>query len=624
MVIPDWNGGPRTPKIEITLENKVPHARARPVDRLAATIIDIFVFLVPIYILLSAPLKRSLATQFILGAESDFFVTISALVLVAVILIVIYQTSMLFLFGTTLGKRLFNLRVVSMFEASPITLWDAFFRSWLWIAEAACLGLPWLSVFSDGHRRVLHDRATNTMVITDQPRAAASVPALWERSLVRAVFSFCLAIVAVVLIGEMRGVSERLHMEGVLFSAAEKEAGECEVVTQNMTEVDSQDHSRLSMAMSLYAAGLADRSCLEAEVEREVALQVPISGVTYLAQAFIYADDGEVSNAYLDRVCADAPGSLECSMSQLVSSWSDEDWQAVEEILRAAPKGSGYLEVWGIRHYMKQAQYASALGLLDTLVSRRELSEFSLSQRVKALFNNYREAEARVALQQAMVALPEEEGRDLGTWMCAQQLQNSCEALSSPACRGLPKWSVDLNYDNASETLARVLARECEGPGQLDFTDLSDSAESEIWRTFFRANLKKERRDRSAAVELFARVVDAPEAPELVRLDAIRRLAQLATPRQMDRVLRMWSSFESRESWVKAGNMLFSQLAEQKNADLALKVARHLTSHESLSPKSKSILLSMATTAGSEERKPASVKMREPIRQMLDSVGEEP
>ncbi len=47
--------------------------------------------------------------------------------------------------------------------------------------------------------------------------------------------------------------------------------------------------------MTLYAAGLADRECLEAEVEREIALQVPVGPVTYLAQAFVYADDAEVS-----------------------------------------------------------------------------------------------------------------------------------------------------------------------------------------------------------------------------------------------------------------------------------------------------------------------------------------
>src|SRR5437868_15209151 len=96
----------------------------------------------------------------------------------------------------------------------------------------------------------------------------------------------------------------------------EREIGACEVVSKNMEEesaTENEDpHLRLSKAMTLYAAGLADRSCLEAEVEHEMAVQVPVGPITYLAQAFVYADDPETSNSYLDEVCEEAPSSVEC------------------------------------------------------------------------------------------------------------------------------------------------------------------------------------------------------------------------------------------------------------------------------------------------------------------------
>jgi hypothetical protein len=241
-----------------------------------------------------------------------------------------------------------------------------------------------------------------------------------------------MAILSVTI--QIRGELDKLKMEKSLATIVDRDLGDCEVVNVATEEGGVDPHHRLKTAMTLYAAGLADRSCLESEVEGEVARQIPLGPITYLAQAFVYADDAEISNSYLDQVCDAAPGTVECSMSQLVTSWSDEDWRAVAEILRSAPVGSGYMDVWAVRHFMKQAQYPSALAALDRLLTHRELAEFSLSQRVKALFNFFREPEAVAAYQQAVVALPNDQADDLSSWLCSQQLQNGCSARTGSAC----------------------------------------------------------------------------------------------------------------------------------------------------------------------------------------------
>lgn len=619
MVIPDFSAGPRPPKIELTHESSEgPLRLARPLDRLAAAIIDICILLMPVYVLIASPLKRALTTSYILNSEADLFLGISALIAIAVVLIAAYQSLFHFFYGATAGKRILGLRVVHMFPGEELTYWDCLSRAGLWIAEAALLGLPWLAVFSNSRRRPFHDRMSDTIVVTRTPLGVYA-PSPWERGLVRGVFASVLGIAALIGVIEVRGTVERMRIESAFLAVTAKDVEECAVVTDNMGELDSSDHNRLNRAMSLYAAGLADRGCLEAEVEREVAMQQPVGAVTYLAQAFVYADDAEVSNAYLDKVCEDASESVECYMSKLVGSWSEDDWLAVEEILRTAPKGSGYLEVWGVRHYMKQARYSEALALLDNLSEHRELSDFSLTQRAKALFNLYRESESQVAFQQALVALPPEEARDLGTWMCVQQLQNSCAALQTAACGQLQKGEgEDYSFDNVADTLARVMAMECRKQ-PANYLALSEMTPSPAWQTFFRANLKRQREDRSAAAALYAKVIQMESTPDLLRIEAARRWMQFASASQLEHLTELWTQFQSKETWMKTGNLLFNRLAESRHSDLSLRVARHLMNSGALSPKGMAQLSAMVEKAPSE-RKPASLKVREQVKQLLEGL----
>lgn len=615
---PDLSNSPAENRL-VTTEPEL--SLARPLDRLAAAIIDIFILLVPLYILLSAPLKKWMMTSFILGSEPDFVVTILAMFFLAVMILVGYQSVCHHFYGATIGKRIYDLRVVPMFPGEKLVFWDHVLRSAIWVGELLCLGLPWLAVYSNPKRRPMHDRLCDTVVVTRAPSGVRG-PLHWERSLVRTLFAALIGFMTLVVAIQIRGAIDKLKMEKSLAALVDRDLGDCEIVSSSVSEEDSDPHSRLKVAMTLYAAGLADRSCLESEVEGEIAKQIPVAPITYLAQAFIYADDAEISNSYLDEVCEMAPGTVECSMSQLVTSWSDEDWSAVAEVLKAAPKGSGYMEVWGIRHYMKQAQYGNALTTLDGLLSNRELAEFSLVQRVKALFNFYKEPEAIAAFQQAVLSLPLEQGSDLSAWMCSQQLQNSCAAVSSPACaQALPdKAATEIDFEHTSQALAHVLALECKGGQGLDYMSFGEAVRDPDWQIFFAANANRTE-DKKSSGELFAQLLRSEKAPELLRVEAARRWVALASPSQMQEVVESWLTFDSREGWVKIGNMLFSRLAEQKNAELALRVAQRLAADESLSPLAVKILAGITNDPDAVgERRPASNKAKEQIKQLLDST----
>lgn len=611
MVIPDGSRPERPPKIEVSLDTSEHMQLARPIDRLAAAIIDIFVVLTPLFVLLSAPLKKGMMMSFILGAEPDFFLAIVFMTLLAGIVLIVYQTLSYHFMGTTIGKRALGLKLISVFsDQSTLGIWNLFLRSFVWVFGILCFGLPWLSVFSNVKRRALHDRVCDTIVVST--RGGAESPMLWERAMVRSVFSVLVALFSLSLLVQIQMVVSKMRMERSLASFMENQGAECEVVSHNFSEELDLDHARLKKAMTLYAAGMADKSCLEAEVEREIAQQIPVAPITYLAQAFVYADEADISNSYLDEVCEVAPSSPECAMSRLVSNWSDEDWDGVEQILNTSPFGSGYLEVWGVRHYMKQAQYDKALVMLDQLAGYRELADFSLVQRVKGLFNVYKEGEAIAALQQAQLILPEEEGRDLSAWVCAQQLQKGCGALNGSACQqAKPANNVlDINFELPAQSLMSVLAMECKNPRDVDYLTFSEVSADSDWRTFFLANLKRQREDRGASAELFARVVGSSSAPDILRIEATRRWIRFANPQQMNRMVDLWHQFDNREVWVKAGNLLLSRLAEQKNFEQALNVARNLLTWQSLSPQASAVLGGLNLESGKQTpvRKPASPK----------------
>jgi uncharacterized RDD family membrane protein YckC len=623
MVLPDWSARPQAQKLTFEPQNNSVQFNghtmlARPLDRLAAVIVDMFIVLGPIYILLSAPFKNWMTTNLLAGGGTQMESLIAGMLGIAVGLVVVYQTFFTYFFRGTLGKLLFDLRVQPMFEGERVSAWDCFIRSWLWIGEIVLLGIPFLSIFSNSKRRPIHDRLCDTIVVA-RTNAGVKAPALWERGLVRGMFAILLTLGLMTLAAQLRGgISDKVDA-GLIGAFEEADAGACEVVSRDLDEnavaedpdAAIDEHRRLSKAMTLYAAGLADRSCLEAEVELEMADQVPVGPITYLAQAFVYADDPETSNSYIDEVCASAPESVECHMSQVVSKWSDEDWESVEEAITKAPKGSGYLEIWGVRHYMKQAQYGRALDLLNSSLTEKSLSEFAMVQRVKALFNSYREPEAESALMQAVSALPEESSYDLSAWVCAQQLQNGCSALEAPACRHFQKdlggETQEIDFEQTNAALAQILTLECQNEGKIDYLSFQDAIQNADWTTFFRANLKRQREDKGTAGELFSQIIMSPDAPELLKVEAARRWAQIADLTQLEDMVEQWRDLSSREVWVKEGNILFKRLAEIHQPKLALKVANYLVQGESLSPEAIAALGSMVD-ATQTIRAPASAK----------------
>src|SRR5690606_23262067 len=126
-----------------------------------------------------------------------------------------------------------------------------------------------------------------------------------------------------------------------------------------------------------------------------------------------------------------------------------------------------------------------------------------------------------------------------------------------------------LDFDMPSEALAQVMSLECRGEKQVDYQRYAELARDPSWRMFLRANLKRQRNDRAAAAEIFAKVIGEESTADILRIEAARRWLQFANQAHLNRLVLLWSDLKSREAWVKTGNILFTRLVEQNHGELA-------------------------------------------------------
>ena len=136
---------------------------------MAAFIVDIGIIFLVCTLVLAPVQRRMQEAQFINDFHGIIFNIFLSWVIVF-LLLVIYWTFFTFHSGTTIGKRIFQIKVVSLWPQYTLSLWDAFVRSTVHFFELCFIGIFHFSIFSDPRRRLLHDRLSNTIVVSTSYR----------------------------------------------------------------------------------------------------------------------------------------------------------------------------------------------------------------------------------------------------------------------------------------------------------------------------------------------------------------------------------------------------------------------------------------------------------------------
>lgn len=558
------------------------HSLAHPLDRLAASIVDISAVLLPLVLFLSAPIKRILVSSLLLQDHQSFLISALSILTLTFVVIVFYQALFIYFFGTTIGKKIFHIRVVNVWGGGRVEFSDALKRSVIWFFETICLMIPHVSVFSDPKRRPIHDRISNTVVISEK-KENVMAPGFVELTLAKTFNSFTFAILAIVGIKISILIWQSLPENEVISLFAGSSHQVCEDVewaSESWPKVEREAFDgRIQVALGLFAAGEVPKTCLETEVNSFLSIEESESPVAYLAQAFIHSSNSELSNRYLKRICQLNENSSSCKMAQIVESWSDSDWTNVDNLFSEFSKGApSHIAIWAIRHYVKQRDFFRARLYLDQLSPQRALASFTSLHRIKVLYGAENWEALDAVANTAFETLPIDERLIVSHWLCQRTYRAS-------GCKGLQEASCDIfNQDaTAPETLLlnpevatlKLLSMSChdkESEFELSYMGALSSGTAKLARAL---SLRKDQ-EKSLSQKLLIEVMESKEASSDERMTAEAEYLRLATLEEIKKRYAIWEKQKGDDDWSYLGSQFMTAFNREKSYTLTMEIGARL------------------------------------------------
>lgn len=564
---------------------------ASPLDRLAATILDLFLFILPVSTVLVAPLKRHMIQALILQNEADFYLFTGLLLLIVSLVIVIYQTMMIWLWGATIGKMFWRLRVKGLWKEGNPSIGSAFLRALFWLLDCLFLFLPHLAIFANEKRRPFHDRVADTVVVTIKQHGVSS-PGLVEASFVRGV----VAALAVFTVTSMSITSIESYIESkndeFLLDSMEDEGTLCKAVGKASEDWLDGAHegdelaTRLKVAMALFASGDVAVTCLRAEVDLYFSRKGSGDPLSYLAQSFVYADNADLSDRYLDRVCEMDDQSDACKMSHVISFWAENRWEDIDQLfqdMRDTPER--YILVWAVRHFVRRENYPMAQAFLDRLDPPRALGSFIGVNRVKTYWGLHRREEARAAAAVAFDTLSSFDRVELANWLCSEELNLGCTQARQASCRELNRSlnaSKDLLTDRKT-ALTYIRHFACIKSKKDKFENLKRRIHFAEANQLLDALALHDHQQMPKSRQLLWQLAKGNEFSDDYREEARSYLAKWATnARELNPLYQEWQEEPLHTRWRQRGQNLFDQYFRLKNFKMAWVVGQIIVHDQSV------------------------------------------
>ena len=106
-----------------------------------------------------------------------------------------------------------------------------------WFLSLCGFGIPWLAIFSNSHRRPIHDRAADTLTLVSERARAAATPGLVESSMINglnaAILTFSLLVGSVVF---QSYIHENKSVADAIVEESETSSQRCEQVSSAVSD----------------------------------------------------------------------------------------------------------------------------------------------------------------------------------------------------------------------------------------------------------------------------------------------------------------------------------------------------------------------------------------------------
>jgi uncharacterized RDD family membrane protein YckC len=425
----------------------VPELRvASPLERLVAFFFDL-ALLGPVFGLALGFMVKSLQQKFFTSPEStEFKVLLGVFIGSLAVLTLLAQTFFLYFKGATPGKWIFKMRVVAT-NGEKLTLTQCFERSFFWLFQWTLFALPFLEVLGQKHRRALHDRCAETIVIT-QKNEVSDLPHPIEVNFVRQTMALVYLGLVVMSITALWSFFSDAHRG--LYKQAELRA------SGYLCENGSSSQDRIDFALAKFLLGDTDEKCLLQEADFIFWTQnTDLLPWANLAKGIVFNYETKKRNAYFKQACADEK-SMPCAIVKQLRE---------TEKVGSKNFSSFTSQVLSLQSYWEAGNYSEHFELLQSLLKKFPQSD-SLNAAVVRNYwktNQLEKAYGAFSLVTAQARLSSRQ--ELQTWLCLEEVYHHCSANSGLACQALRKEFMQGSREALSEKalIALVKDKSCSG-----------------------------------------------------------------------------------------------------------------------------------------------------------------
>jgi hypothetical protein len=336
-------------------------------DRLVAAVLDFLLFS-PLVSLLCAKMMNQIKIQSLLDDSSGrLLASWTVYFSFMLFLIVVLEACSLYLLQATPGQYFLKLRVISYPHPSEkLSLGQALLRASLFTMSGLMMGVPFLEVLGHPLRRALHERASDTIVVTLKTQvetAPLEIERRYIASWISMFFLFISLTVGGILVKSWHVSSDLNRIQ----TAVDREIEyRCEKIPLTGLSLEK----RIDTVLTLFSLGSVHEDCVASEADHLLWEARAYREIAYFAKGIL--SKGATRKAYFDLVCK-SPKSEWCTLSQ---SMGDDLKKVDVESLRRAGMRSVFSRVLLLRHSEASKNHLSALALIRDLRSEKPLADY--------------------------------------------------------------------------------------------------------------------------------------------------------------------------------------------------------------------------------------------------------
>lgn len=354
-------------------------------DRSVAFVLDFLIFS-PIISLFIAGLMRQSKTFFLINPTSnEGLIALALSGLLIFFFSVCLQTLFLYFWQATPGQLFLQMRVISYPEYQRrLSFNQCVIRSFFWCFNFVLCAIPFMEILSHPKRRALHERCSDTLVVTLK-EDASDVPHILETRFIsswtRIAFTMMLAIGLVSFFKVYYGLQAGSYKE-----SADLKVAACE---ETLSSMDT--------AVALFLADGLSHVCLNEKAE-ETLWSSPTEELPYAYLARFLITEGPEQEKYFSKVCEDDTGMV-CSLAIYIKN-KETGFGGLEKVFA----DSKTAQVLLIDEKFNQRDFVGSLELIESL-QKDEAFEIALEKKyVRAVWSLQEQAAEERVLQNQLAA----------------------------------------------------------------------------------------------------------------------------------------------------------------------------------------------------------------------------